>query len=212
MSMFRRQSWIIVAVVVLAAIAGAWFLQPISKLDAVVELKSGQRYPEPKALAGFKLVDQHGKPFTLEQLQGKWSFVFFGYTTCPDICPMTLSEMARLQSMLPDALKNDTRFVFISVDPERDTVEQLAQYLPFFNADIIGVTGDLDATTAFARQLGVAAVKVPQEGGSYLVDHSVRVFLLNPKGERYALFSPTVGASFRADELLADYLMVRRQN
>lgn len=212
MSMFRRQSWIIVAVVVLAAIAGAWFLQPANKPEAVVELKSGQRYPEPKALAGFKLVDQHGKPFTLEQLQGKWSFVFFGYTTCPDICPMTLSEMARLQSMLPNALKNDTRFVFVSVDPERDTVEQLAQYLPFFNADIIGVTGDLDATTAFARQLGVAAVKVPQEGGSYLVDHSVRVFLLNPKGERYALFSPSVGASFRADELLADYLTIRGKN
>lgn len=212
MSMFRRQSWLLVLAVVVVAALLAYSLRTTTVEPEPVTLKFGQLYPESKALNEFALLDQDGEAFTGENLQGLWSFVFFGYTTCPDICPMTLSEMARLQAMLPEALRHNTQFLFVTVDPERDTVEQLHQYLPFFNAEITGLTGSTDAIASFARQMGVASAKIPQEGGSYLVDHSVRVFLLNPEGERYALFSPTVGSSFRADELMQDYQIIRQAN
>ena len=208
--MFRKQSWLIVLAVVGITVVAAVLLRPEKNVATPVSIRTGQLYPEAKALEPFTLINHKGESFTRADLQGLWSFVFFGYTTCPDVCPMTLGEMARLQSTLPEVMKKDTQFIFVTVDPERDTVEQLAQYMPFFNADIIGLTGTENTTAAFARQLGVAFAKVPQEHGSYLMDHSVRVFLLNPNGERHALFAPTQGASFRADELLQDYLTIRQ--
>lgn len=212
MSMFRTQSWLIVLAVVAIAVTSAIFVRPAKDEHSPVNIRTGQLYPEAKSLEPFALLNHEGETFSNADLKGLWSFVFFGYTTCPDVCPMTLGEMARLQSTLPDAIKNDTQFIFVTVDPERDTVQQLAQYMPFFNADLIGLTGSENTTADFARQLGVAFAKIPQEHGSYLMDHSVRVFLLNPEGERYALFAPTQGASFRADELLRDYVAIRQAN
>ena len=211
MSMYRSQSWLLVVLIVLAAIAGAWLLKPILQPAAGPVLSSGQLYPEPKVLAPFALLDQNGQPFTNARLQGKWSFVFFGYTTCPDICPTTLSVFTQLYKQLPAELQADTQMIFATVDPARDTVQQLRQYLPFFHSDFIGLTGDTVAVDAFARELGVAYAIVPQDGGSYLIDHSVRVFLVNPNGARYALFAPENALGFSAAALLEDYKQIRDQ-
>ena len=209
MSMYRARSWLLVAAIAAAAMAGAWLLKPVLQPATAPVLQSGQLYPEAKVLAPFSLLDQHGLPFTNERLRGKWSFVFFGYTTCPDICPTTLTVFTQLYKQLPPELQADTQIVFATVDPERDTVAQLQQYMPFFHADFIGVTGEPAAVDAFARSFGVAYSKIPQEGGSYLVDHSVRVFLINPDGGRHALFAPTQGSGFEASLVLADYQWIR---
>ncbi|MFZ5844451.1 MAG: SCO family protein [Pseudomonadota bacterium] len=211
MSMYRARSWLLVAVIAAAAMLGAWLLKPVLQPKPAPVLQSAQLYPQAKVLAPFALQDQHGQPFTNERLRGKWSFVFFGYTTCPDICPTTLTVFTQLYKQLPAALQADTQMVFATVDPERDTVAQLQQYMPFFHADFIGLTGEPTAVDAFARSFGVAYSKIPQEGGSYLVDHSVRVFLINPEGGRHALFAPTQGAGFEAKRLLSDYQNIRAQ-
>ena len=212
MSMYRSTSWLLVVAIVLASLAGAWLLKPLLQPAVAPTLSSGQLYPEPKTLAPFALLDQHGQRFDNARLQGKWSFVFFGYTTCPDICPTTLSVFTQLYKQLPAELQADTQMIFATVDPARDTVEQLQQYLPFFHTDFIGLTGDAAAVDAFARDLGVAYAIVPQDGGSYLVDHSVRVFLLDPSGARYALFAPDGANGFVASKLRADYAQLRESS
>lgn len=209
MSMYRARSWLLVAAIAAVAMLGAWLLKPVLQPKPAPVLQSAQLYPQAKALAPFALLDQHGQPFTNERFRGKWSFVFFGYTTCPDICPTTLTVFTQLYKQLPAELQADTQMVFATVDPERDTVAQLQQYMPFFHADFIGVTGEESAVDAFARDLGVAFSKIPQEGGGYLVDHSVRVFLINPDGERHALFAPTQGSGFNAPTLIGDYAQIR---
>lgn len=209
MSMYRSRSWLLVLAIVIAAIAGAWLLKPIFSKPEPLQLSSGQLYPEPKPLAPFALIDQHGQPFTNDRLIGKWTFVFFGYTTCPDICPTTLSVFAQFLKQLPVELKADTQVVFATVDPARDTVNQLQQYLSFFHPDLIGLTGLPLATDAFARDMGVAYAMVAQDGGGYLVDHSVRIFLVSANGERLALFSPAAAGGFVAADLLADYQRIR---
>jgi len=208
MSMYQSRSWLLVLTIVAVAVIGAWLLKPIFSKPAPLNLKSGALYPQPKALAPLALQDQTGQPFTNDRLIGKWTFLFFGYTTCPDICPTTLSEFAQLVRQLPAEQQIDTQVVFATVDPARDTVAQLHQYLPFFHPDFLGLTGASAATDALARDMGVAYAIVAQQGGGYLVDHSVRVFLINPEGERYALFSPTDGA-FVVAELRADYAQIR---
>ncbi|NQD36920.1 SCO family protein [Permianibacter sp. IMCC34836] len=210
MSMYRSRSWLLVLVIVLAAVTGSWLLKPLFSKPEPLQLSSGQLYPEPKPLAPFALIDQNGQPFTNERLVGKWTFIFFGYTTCPDICPTTLSVFAQFLKQLPAELKADTQVIFATVDPARDTVEQLQRYLPFFHPDLIGLTGLPMATDGFARDLGVAYAVVAQDGGGYLMDHSVRVFLVNPNGERFALFAPAPTGGFVAANLSADYLSIRQ--
>lgn len=212
MSMYRARSWLLVAAIVAVALIGAWLLKPVLTPLAPPSLQSGQLYPAAKALAPFTLTDQHGHVFSNAALAGKWSFVFFGYTTCPDICPTTLTMFTQLYKQLPPALQEDTQIVFVSLDPARDTVAQLSAYMPFFHPRFIGLTADEAQIDAFARDMGVAYAKVEQPGGGYLVDHSVRIFLLNPNGERYALFAPTQGSGFVASTLHDDYLRIRAGN
>ncbi|ARU54158.1 electron transport protein SCO1/SenC [Oleiphilus messinensis] len=114
------------------------------------------------------LLDQQGNPFNIRDLEGTWSFVFFGYTYCPDICPTTLVTFKKLEKALSESgFLDDTRFVMVSVDPKRDTPERLNAYLAFFNPDYLGLTGDVNAITALARSVNVG-FRIPdkQPGGS----------------------------------------------
>lgn len=220
MSLYRSQSWLIVAVVVVIAVAAAWGWKQLGNSTPATTtadpsggpaLLITQLYPQPKALKPFRLQDQHGSDFDNARLQGKWTVLFFGYTSCPDICPTTLASMARVAAQLTDAERAQLQFVFITVDPQRDTVEQLAQYLPFFKFDVTGLTGSEDIIAALTADLGVAYLRVPQAGDSaYLVDHSVRLFVLNPQGERHALMSPEGMQGFAAEKVLADLRAVAR--
>lgn len=142
----------------------------------------------PRNFGELKLVDHHGVPFTNERLQGKWTLVFFGFTFCPDICPTTMSFLNELMGQLEGTEAEDTQVVMVTVDPARDTVEQLATYVPYFNPGFTGVTGEFLDIHRFATALNTPFRKVVGEGDSYQVDHSANVVLINPRGDYHGFF------------------------
>ncbi len=156
----------------------------------------GLLWPDPKIVQPFSLVDHRGEPFTLEQLKGRWSFLFFGYTNCPDVCPTILSMLDKVAGELgKEPMSNrDVQFVFVSVDPVRDTPEVLARYVGNFNPDFIGVTGTMETLTSLTRQLGIyAQPDAPDTHGDYLVDHGTPVLLIDPAGRLLGVFQSPRG-------------------
>lgn len=146
-------------------------------------------YEVPRRFSDISLVDHDGQSFTNERLQGQWTLVFFGYTYCPDICPLTLASLAQFSDLLEDTpYAGDTRVVMVSVDPERDTQEKLEEYMSFFNDEYTGVTGEYIQIFNFARQLNVAFNYLPQDEGEYLVSHSGEIALINPNGHFHGFF------------------------
>jgi protein SCO1/2 len=137
-----------------------------------------------------RLQDTLGNELSLQQLKGRWSLVFFGFTHCPDVCPTTLailSQVARRLENLPQA--QQPQLVFITVDPERDVPEVMKGYVEHFDKNMIGLTGELSQVEALAAQLGVAFQKVPLDQGGYSMDHSAAIFMLNPGAELNAIIS-----------------------
>ena len=191
---FKR---ILIAIIVaaLAMAAGIWAARAVLEHNSVQDELDATRFPEAREIASFSLIDHNSAVFDNSVLKDRWSFIFFGYTHCPDVCPTTLSILNSVAQKLGD-LDEDIRFVFLSVDPERDTPEQLAQFVSYFNADFIGVTGTPEGIEQITRQLGVLHIRAqPEEGASgYLVDHSASVFLFDPDGRYHAVFSPPLSA------------------
>ena len=157
----------------------------------------GGRRPAPalqeSAQAGpggpFTLVDTAGRPFTQEDLKGRWNIVFFGFTFCPDVCPTTLDTLGRTLDLL-GADREKVRIVFISVDPERDTPAKMAAYLdnPAFPKGVVGLTGAPEQVAVAARAYKVFYEK-QGEGDAYLINHSSISYLMDPKG-RFARVLP----------------------
>jgi protein SCO1/2 len=142
----------------------------------------------PAITSEFELVDQTGRTVRDEDLRGKWQLVFFGFTTCPDICPTTLSKVtAALEELGPEATR-DLRPLLITVDPERDTPPVLKDYLTAFDPRILGLTGTAEQVGAAFKGFRVYAAKRPLEGGGYTMDHSAFVYLIDPQGEYAAHF------------------------
>jgi protein SCO1/2 len=151
----------------------------------------GLLWPDPKVVQPFALTDQRGEPFTLAQLTGRWSFLFFGYTHCPDVCPTTLAMLDKVSRELDrgPTSNRDVRFVFVSVDPGRDTPAYLSKYVGYFNPDFLGVTGADEALTQLTRQLGIYTEREPPDAdGNYLVGHGTAVLLIDPAGRLVGVF------------------------
>ena len=130
----------------------------------------------------FTLTGTDGRPFGSDRLRGKPFAIFFGFTRCPDVCPTTLSRMARLRAQL-GADGGRFNIVFVSVDPESDTPEQIGRYLTLFDTPIVGLTGTPQQLDAVKRAYAVYAQRVPLEGGGYTMDHTASVFLMGRSGE-----------------------------
>lgn len=159
--------------------------------------------PEPRPLQAFELTDQYRQPFSLERLQGEWSFVFFGYTSCPDICPTTLSTLTgvvrKLQANPQDPA--NIQVVFVSVDPQRDTPEFIEKYLKYFDEAFLGITGTQQDIDSLTRQFGAGYMKEPDTApGQYLVSHTSSIFLVDPHGRLLAAFSPPHDPGTIADQ------------
>lgn len=155
----------------------------------------------PRPLPDFKLLDDSGAEFTRENLKGRWSFLFFGFTHCPDVCPMTLATLAQTAKLLSERSPN---VVFLSVDPARDTPAVLAPYVDYFNPAFTGVTGSQAAIEGVTQALGIAYVYIPGETpDSYTVDHSAVILLINPQGDLVAVFTPPHNAEVLARDLQA---------
>src|SRR5690606_29246090 len=135
--------------------------------------------------------DHSGTTFANEDLRGQWHLVSYGFTTCPDVCPSALSELASFVDRLEPAYRQDLQVLFYSVDHGRDTPSQLHSYLSYFNQDFIGLTvtePERQDPAAFEHSLGILAQLQPAPGaelddGDYQVSHSVTLLLLNPQGE-----------------------------
>ncbi len=152
----------------------------------------GVLWPQPKQLTAFNLMDQDRAPFTLEQLKGKWTFLFFGYTYCPDVCPTALSVLRVIHGRLEQfpEVAADVQVAFVSVDPQRDTPEKLSVYMAYFNREFIGATGMVAEIDALANQMGAGYIKEPPGPlGDYLITHASAIFLVDPRGRLFAVFS-----------------------
>lgn len=149
----------------------------------------------------FELTDHKGQRRTLADYRGKVVTIFFGYTHCPDVCPTTLSEMAEVMRLLGD--KSDrVQALFVTVDPERDTQELLANYVPAFDRRFVGLYGDLESTAKVAREFKVFYQKVPGGApGIYTVDHSAGSFVFDAKGRIRLFVKHGQGAETLAQDL-----------
>src|SRR5262245_54801529 len=150
--MRSKSPWLLwIALIVLAAVAGFWVAQ--RSASPVPQLTSGTWFPQPRPIEDFALTDEAGKPFTLTELKGQPTLVFFGFTHCPDVCPTTL---ARLAQITKSAALPDLRVLLISVDPARDKPEQLERYVHAFDPKFKGVTGTEQQIERIAKEFGVA--------------------------------------------------------
>lgn len=175
---------------ILAALGGVWLSHIVFQKPSAPVTPNATVLQPARPLPAFDLISDAGKPFTREDLQGRWSLVFFGFTHCPAICPNTLTLLQQTKTALEDLQPaQQPQLVFISVDPERDTPAAMHEYVRFFGPTLRGVTGAPDAIAALTQALGVPVSRVELPGGDYTVDHSAAIFLVNPRGEFNALFS-----------------------
>ncbi|NVJ64878.1 MAG: SCO family protein [Gammaproteobacteria bacterium] len=213
--MRRKVSGNIFVYLLVAIIAAGIGFFAYSKLMSPKPLELIKVLPKLNPVVNFQAQNHEGEKFTEKDFIGQWSFVFFGFTTCPDICPTTMMDMNQVQKGLDTKWQKDTQFVFISVDPERDTVETLANYVPAFNPEFIGLTMDLNQTRELTKNLGVAFMKTPAHDNNpdnYMVDHTARWFIIDPLGRRFALINPTdaLGQDL-VSMVIEDYQNLRKQ-
>ncbi len=145
-------------------------------------------YDRGRALAEFTLTDENGEAVTRENLKGRWTFAFVGYTNCPDICPATLSTLRRADQLISAELPQPD-YLLISADPDHDTPAKLKAYLDFFGPDFHGLTGDIEDLRALAKSLNAVFAQRKVDGMT-LVDHSAHLALLGPEGTMVAVLQP----------------------
>ncbi|CAD5106683.1 SCO family protein [Zestomonas carbonaria] len=150
---------------------------PAAMIDAGIIL-----LPQSRQMPTLTLTDQDGQAISVDQLKGQWSLLFFGYTFCPDICPATLAQVRDLKSKLPPEAVERLRVVLVSVDPQRDTPEQLKQYLGYFDAGFQGLTGELADIQKFANAVSIPFIPADTSKPNYTVDHSGNLVILGPDG------------------------------
>lgn len=166
-------------------------LQPRILSQEELQSKGVLLLQTPRQFSGMSLIDEAGESFTEADLEGKWSLLFFGFTHCPDICPMTMADMNRLVDGLSEEERQRLQIVLVTVDPERDTPEQLRQYVHYFNPEFTGLTGDPNMIYRFATELGVAYHRIEQ-GESYTMDHTSSLVIINPRGHFHGYVRPPI--------------------
>jgi protein SCO1/2 len=180
---------ILIAFILLVVYGFSWRMnQPVIMSKEQLQINGAIVLDKPRIFSDFELKDHRGEVFNLDRMKGIWTIVFFGFTHCPDICPTTLAMLNETYSKLKDSEKELLQVVMISLDPERDTVEKLAEYVPYFNPEFTGVTGNKHLIRRLTAELNVAYNQVPLSGDDYTVDHSTQLILVNPMGHYHGFF------------------------
>jgi len=185
----RGVKWTVIGVLIFMTAVMALFLNKITtpRVLSQIELRANGTliFDQPRQLKSFKLIDHQHRLFGPENLKGQWSLIFFGFTACPDVCPTTLSLLKQVKDQLNPEISEQVKFIMVSVDPARDTAEVLSKYMPYFDAEFVGVTGEFLDIKRLSTQLNAAFVKVKQgpEIDNYSVDHSTNIALINPYGD-----------------------------
>jgi cytochrome oxidase Cu insertion factor (SCO1/SenC/PrrC family) len=179
-----------------AALVGARYLLPAGgTADATAQ---EQRVP----IGGpFTLTDQTGRQVTEQDFRGRYMLVYFGYTYCPDICPLGLEKVAQAMDLLPAAQQQQVVPAFITVDPQRDTVEVMRDYVGRFDPRLVGLTGSEDEVQEVTKAWRVYVQKGEEKDGAYLVDHSTFTFLMGPDGEYVTHFGHAATAEEMAQRI-----------
>lgn len=159
-------------------------------------------YPQPRALDPFTLSRADGGSFGNDDLRGRLTLVFFGFTHCPDICPTTLALMVQVRDQVLAAQPDlPVQLLFVSVDPERDSPQALARYAGYFSPHIIAATADDARLLPMTRQLGIVYVKSQVTDSGYSVDHSSQIVLIDAQGRLAGMFRPPLDARVIAQDL-----------
>ncbi|KRG63987.1 hypothetical protein ABB26_10510 [Stenotrophomonas humi] len=207
--MFNRNTGIILAIA-LAAGLGLVLAQKVfgPSSQGTHDSSSIIFYGTPRTLPEFDLAQSDGTRLIPGELRGHWTLVFLGFTSCPDVCPTTLTELAQAQKQwqsIPDSLR--PRVVFVSVDPERDTPARLGEYAHAFHKDTIAATADVPSLERFATSLGMLFQKVPgkhfeENPSDYSMDHSASIAVLDPQGRLAGLMRPPFNPQAIASDLI----------
>lgn len=185
----RNTIIIVLAFILLVVYGFVWRMsQPVIMDDEQLRVNGAIVLDQPRIFSDFELIDHRGETFNIARMQDVWTIVFFGFTHCPDICPTTLAVLNDMYSKMKDSEKEQLQIVMISLDSERDTVEKLAEYVPYFNEEFIGVTGNKHLIHRLTAEINIAYNKVSLEGEDYTVDHSTQLVLINPKGHYHGFF------------------------
>lgn len=183
----RLRNLFVAIALALTALAGAYVA---SRMEVPATPLSALVLPAPNPVPEFSLLDQRGESVDQGVFEGQWDLVFFGFTHCPDICPATLQVLAAAKKVLAeDGRQVLPRIVLVSVDPERDTPDILAEYVGYFGEDNLGLTGTLEDIRKLTGGLGIYFEKQPADGDNYAVDHSAAVLVIDPDGGFHSLFS-----------------------
>jgi len=154
-------------------------------------------YPDKNDIPGFTLSSAQGSEFSNEQLLGRWTLLFSGFTSCADVCPTTLTELTQLYKELPQELKPNFQIIFLSVDPARDSLPRIKDYLAYFHDDFVGITGDKDQIDTLIGALGGIYIINAEDPEFYTVDHSARIFIIDPQGRRFGMI---IGSAMKAKD------------
>jgi protein SCO1 len=152
----------------------------------------GQALVPAKPAFDFHLVDQDGKPFQLSQMRGKAVLFSFGFTHCPNVCPTTLSDLAKVYQTLPAKDREKVQILFVSVDPRRDKPETMKNYVPYFNDSFIGLTGTEAQIAEAAKAYGAYYEFIHDSAANpdaYTVNHSALIYLISPEGNWKLLYN-----------------------
>jgi protein SCO1/2 len=190
-----------ILVVGLVLLVGAMMLlpRPQAPLPEVASM-----FTEARPLPEIALTDTEGQAFSLDNLRGQYTLMFFGFTHCTDICPPTLLMLAEARKRLAD--RTPPQILFVSVDPHRDTPQVIAEYLEFFDADFKGVTGSDAALAPWVKALGITVHKTEQDGEYYNMVHNGTLFVIGPEAELVAVFG---GSAHSVDTVANDFLRIR---
>ena len=199
----RSFVWVILAAA-LAAAVGLWLGNRYYSRPAGPALTAAVLYPQPRAVPEFTLQRADGQPLTLANWKGHWNVVYFGYVSCPDVCPTTLQSFKQVWKVLGErGLSDRVQIDFISVDPQRDTPEVLGKYVAFFSPDFIAATGSQEQLTRLTRALGIIFSRTTNADGAIEVDHSGSAVLIDPQGRLAGLFRPPFAVPAMVEDLSA---------
>lgn len=181
--LFTLASVIVLAIIVLGN--KYYFQQP--ELDT--KNMTATVFNQARSLPNFSLIDDKGERFTESNLRGQWNLLFFGFSHCPGLCPTTLARLNKIVTQIP--ADHTPRVIFITIDPKRDNPERLHEYLPRFNTQFVGVTGNEKTLKRLREAMGVLTMPASQTDnqGNYNIDHSGSIMLVDPTGKLYAVFN-----------------------
>ncbi|KAJ1381201.1 Thioredoxin-like superfamily [Sesbania bispinosa] len=203
-------SWLSFLLLVLTG-AGLVFYYDREKKRHIEEIQNASEAVKQGPSAGkaaiggpFNLINHDGKRVTEKDFLGQWTLLYFGFTHCPDICPEELQKLAAAVDKIKEKAGIETVPVFISVDPERDTVEQVGEYVKEFHPKLIGLTGSPDEIKGVARAYRVYYMKTAEEDSDYLVDHSIVIYLMGPDMEFIKFFGKNNDVDSLADGVIKE--------